>query len=133
MVGCAELKIITLKLYFSIVDCQDGDMKKKIIIVIIFSALCVGLFGRRTFATSCVDMEFVFARGSGGVYQQSDEWETYRRVMTKMAGRIGMEKYRFVEVDYPAVSVTIPANAVGAYISAGKYYEFGKSVNAGVV
>ena len=91
------------------------------------------IFGGRALATDCVDVEFIFARGSGGVYEENVEYQTYRRVMTKMADRIGMASYRFTDVDYPAVSVSDPlTNAVGAYISAGKYYNFGKSVNAGV-
>ena len=105
-------------------------MKK--ILIIIFCVVGSLLFGRRASAASCVDIEFVFARGSGGVHVENVEYQTFMRVMTKMADRIGMASYRFTDVDYPAVSVSIPANAIGAYISAGKYYEFGKSVSAGV-
>ena len=104
---------------------------KKIFIVI----LCmVGglLFGGRASAASCVDIEFVFARGSGGVHVENVEYQAFVRTMTKMANRIGMASYRFTDVDYPAVSVSVPANAIGAYISAGKYYAFGRSVTSGV-
>lgn len=108
----------------------DG-MKK--IFILVLSLLGVQLFGGQSFAASCVDVEFVFARGSGGVYQENVEYQTFQQVMTKMANRIGMASYRFTDVDYPAVSVSDPlTNAIGAYISAGKYYAFGKSVNAGV-
>ena len=103
------------------------------ILVIVLSLFGVMLFGGRSFAASCVDIEFVFARGSGGVYQENVEFQTFQRVMTKMADRIGMASYRFTDVDYPAVSVSDPlTNAIGAYISAGKYYAFGRSVNAGI-
>ena len=117
-------------LFYLAVDCFDWGMKA--IIVLVLSLCLTMLFGGRSFAASCVDIEFVFARGSGAAYQQSDEWQAFRRVMTKMADRISMTSYRFVDVDYPAVAVSSPGVAVGAYISAGKYYQFGRSVSAGV-
>ena len=48
----------------------DG-MKK--IFILVLSLLGVLLFGGQSFAASCVDVEFVFARGSGGVYQENVE------------------------------------------------------------
>lgn len=83
-------------------------------------------------STDCVDLEFVFARGSGAEYEKSDMWLKYQSEMKKLAERLGYS-YRITDVEYPAVSVIDPiSNAIGAYVSAGQYYEFGRSVKAGV-
>ena len=83
-------------------------------------------------STDCVDLEFVFARGSGAEYQKSDMWLKYQSEMKKLSERLGYT-YRITDVEYPAVSVIDPfTNAIGAYVSAGQYYEFGRSVKAGV-
>lgn len=83
-------------------------------------------------STDCVDLEFVFARGSGAEYQKSDMWLKYQSEMKKLSERLGYS-YRITDVEYPAVSVIDPfTNAIGAYVSAGQYYEFGRSVKAGV-
>lgn len=82
--------------------------------------------------TGCVDIEFIFARGSGAEYMNSDMWFKYESEMSKLARRYNYS-FRVTDVDYPAVSIIDPiTNAVGAYVSAGKYYEFGRSVRAGV-
>ena len=113
------------------IDRFARGMKK--LFILLFAVMGAFLWGGCVSAASCADVEFVFARGSGGVYQENVEYQTFKRVMTKMADRIGMASYRFTDVDYPAVSVSDPiTNALGAYISAGKYYKFGRSVNAGV-
>lgn len=83
-------------------------------------------------STDCVDIEFVFARGSGAEYEKSDMWLKYQSEMKKLSERLSYS-YRITDVEYPAVSVIDPfTNAIGAYVSAGQYYEFGRSVKAGV-
>lgn len=52
--------------------------------------------------------------------------------MAKVAKRSGYS-YRVTDLNYPAISVSIPANAIGAKLGAGKSFEFGRSVSAGVV
>ena len=51
--------------------------------------------------------------------------------MAKAAKRRGLS-FRVTDLDYPAVSVTSPLNAIGAKIGAGKAFTFGRSVNKGV-
>jgi hypothetical protein len=78
--------------------------------------------------SDCVDLQFVFARGSGAPQDTSGEWYTFRDLMSDFATR---RNYSFVVMDlqYPAVSVRDPiTNALGAAVSAGQYYEFGHSV-----
>ena len=83
-------------------------------------------------STDCVEIEFIFARGSGAEYMNSDMWLKYESEMSRLAQRLGYS-YRITDVVYPAVSIMDPpTNAIGAYVSAGKYYEFGRSVQIGV-
>jgi len=51
--------------------------------------------------------------------------------MSKAAKRQGYS-YRVTDLDYPAVSVNAPLNALGAKISSGKAFAFGRSVKSGV-
>jgi len=104
---------------------------KRVLALVLSVVFCL-IFARQSSATECVDVEFVFARGSGGSYQQSDEYLAFKRNLTKMTDRISMASFRFTDVDYPAIAIDSPKIAIGAYVSAGKYYEFGRSVAAGV-
>ena len=51
--------------------------------------------------------------------------------MAKVAKRQGYS-YRVTDLDYPAISVATPTNALGAKIGAGKAFAFGRSVGVGV-
>ncbi len=51
--------------------------------------------------------------------------------MAKVAKRRGYS-YRITDLDYPAVTVKNPINAVGAKIGGGKAFAFGRSVTSGV-
>ena len=79
-------------------------------------------------SSDCVDIQFVFVRGSGAARNESSEWRAYEDAMSTFARK---RNYSFVvtDLDYPAVSVTSPfTNALGAVVSAGEYYKFGQSV-----
>ncbi len=52
--------------------------------------------------------------------------------MAKVAKRRGYS-YRVSDLDYPAISVATPINALGAKIGGGKAFAFGQSVSAGVL
>ena len=78
-----------------------------------------------------MDVEFVYARGSGATQNTSTEWKEFRRVMTKVSTRLGIS-YRVTDLSYPAISIAEPSHAIGAWISAGKAFEFGRSVASGV-
>ena len=51
--------------------------------------------------------------------------------MAKVAKRRGYN-YRTTDLDYPAISVNTPSNAIGAKIGGGVAFSFGKSVDKGV-
>ena len=80
---------------------------------------------------NCRDVEFVYARGSGSARYDTDEWRQFKSAMTKVAKRRGYT-YRITDLDYPAVTVKNPMNAVGAKIGGGKAFAFGRSVASGV-
>ena len=78
----------------------------------------------------CHDLEFVYARGSGAGSYDSEEWRAFKSAMDYAARDKGYS-YDVTDIDYSAVSVAPIKNLFGAYVSAGKSYEFGKSVNDG--
>lgn len=73
----------------------------------------------------------MFARGSGAKQNSSAEWKEFQRVMAKISDKLGLN-YRVTDLSYPAISVRQPSHAVGAWISAGKAFEFGRSVASGI-
>ena len=84
------------------------------------------------YVASCNDLEVIFARGSGAPLDISEEF----LAVANAAQRITNEFYlgtHTIDLPYPAVSVgdNIP-RLIGAYVSAGKSYEFGASVATGV-
>lgn len=80
--------------------------------------------------SSCRELEFVFARGSGAVRGESAEWREFERTMTIVAERRG-KSYRVTDLDYPAISVANLVHLAEAYVSSGRAYAFGRSVEAG--
>ena len=79
----------------------------------------------------CYELEVVFARGSGGKQYETAEFDA----VADAAHAITEEYYlstRTTDLDYPAVDVSNPGRLVGAFVSAGKAYEFGDSVAEGV-
>ena len=80
---------------------------------------------------TCSDYEFIFARGSGQSLDASD-FNAFKSEITK---RFKRENISFYEVGssqngYPAVALDF-STALGAYISAGKSYRYGDSINRG--
>lgn len=95
-----------------------------------------------TFAVSestCADVEFIFARGSG----ESLGSDTYRAwedsLISELDEELGAQSlsYHFHELEYPAVRVAGDLKGIinlgGAAISGGEAYAFGESVSAGVI
>lgn len=127
-------------LFYIFDDVYDTSMKRflGVLVGVIVTSACLaaGAFATDMPSVSpaldCRDIEFIFARGSGAEYQRSDMWLKYESEMSKLAQKLNYSA-RVTDVVYPAVSVTEPlTTALGAYISAGKYYEFGASVRDGV-
>ena len=111
---------------------------------VIVSALLCSCFGGVTRVAEsesggCKDIVFVFARGSGAKLGEKDA-TAFRDEMTKVGRGL---KTKFYELgsethggaQYPAASISDAkglTTAVGALVSAGQGYEFGKSVDSGV-
>lgn len=92
-----------------------------------------------TVDSMCRDVETVFARGSGQDFA-GDEYDRFSGQLSLRIARdnvtihqyeLGTEVYN--NAKYPAVSVdnALNGNAVGAYISGGAAFDYGKSVAAG--
>lgn len=93
-------------------------------------------------AARCDDVQFIFARGSGEALQGPSE-TAWRTELTKLLGTKSNLQYSFYELgsspqggsQYPAAAVSGSAsgigNLLGAYISAGSAFAFGRSVQAG--
>lgn len=79
----------------------------------------------------CSDLVVIFARGSGGEYGETAEYEAVVAAAQKITNEYNLGTYTF-DLDYPAVDVSNVGRLVGAFVSAGKAYEFGESVRAGV-
>ena len=84
-----------------------------------------------SFVWACYDLELVYARGSGGEYETTAEYQAVAEAADKIRGEFGLSVYSH-DLNYPAVGVSSPKRLLGAYVSAGKSYEFGDSVRIGV-
>lgn len=94
-----------------------------------------------TFAKSCQDVQFIFARGSGEQLNDTsyNAWRTNITTFLKSSKL----QYSFYELgsqkqsghQYPAVSVSDDlegfGNLLGAYIGRGQFFDFGYSVDEG--
>lgn len=88
----------------------------------------------RTFnvhATDCKDIELVFARGSGETRNTDQSFLEFKSTLEEKlkTTRLG---YDFIDLDYPAISVSDPSVMLGAFFSGGGSFAFGDSVSAGV-
>ncbi len=90
-------------------------------------------------ATSCDDVKFVFARGSGQKLNDR-EYQAFKHELKTELSRGGSNlRYSFYELgaasysgaSYQAVDIT-PLNMIGAKISAGSASSYGVSVNEGI-
>ncbi|MBQ3325584.1 cutinase family protein [Candidatus Saccharibacteria bacterium] len=106
--------------------------------IVAFAVGCTPL-ATPTSASSCDDVQFIFARGSG---QELNEME-YRFFESHITNNIKLTlpelKYSFYELgsksidnyQYPAVDLGF-VSAITATISGGSAFKFGKSVNQGI-
>ena len=83
------------------------------------------------YVTACSDLEIIFARGSGGKINETEEFKAVVGAAQEIADEYYLGSFT-IDLDYPAVDVSNVGRLVGAYVSAGKSYEFGDSVKAGV-
>lgn len=84
----------------------------------------------------CPGLRIVFARGSGGVQWEDQNYLAYKNTIEEKIKTTGID-YEFIDLDYPAVAVGFSDSetiltTLGAYVGSGEAYEFGKSVATGV-
>ena len=84
-------------------------------------------------ASGCPDLRVVFARGSGGERWQDANYLSFKIAIEAKLATVNLN-YEFIDLDYPAVGVGVDrlGTTIGAFIGAGKAYEFGDSVKTGV-
>ncbi len=92
-------------------------------------------------ATSCDDVQFIFARGSGEALSDVS-FNAWHSALERQVSRLAL-KYSFYELgssahggyQYPAVSVSNGLGGImtlaGAYVSGGSAFDFGASVDQG--
>ncbi len=81
--------------------------------------------------SNCYDLEVVYARGSGGEYENTREYYELKAASESIFATHGYT-VRFSDLDYPAPDMSSPLRMLRAYVSAGKAYEFGRAVRQGV-
>lgn len=85
-------------------------------------------------AEDCKDVKIVFARGSGGERWNDQNYLAWKDGIENKLPTTSLT-YEFVDLDYPAVGIGIDKLGVtiGALVGAGDDYEFGESIDKGVV
>ncbi len=81
--------------------------------------------------SNCYDIEVVFARGSGGEYENTQEYFELKKTADQIFADFNRTA-RFADLDYPATDVSAPIRLIRAFVSAGRGYEFGRGVRQGV-
>jgi len=113
-----------------------GIMKK---LLCIFSSFLIVCFGTNCFAsevpvrdgdTDCSAVEVVFARGSGGEYENTREYFELKEASEDIH-RVYGHTVHFSDLDYPAVDMSSPLRLLGAVVSAGRAYDYWRSVRRG--
>ncbi len=110
-------------------------MLKYFVLILVLFASTLPLGNSKTVqAESCPELKIVFARGSGGERWKDDNYLEFKRALTEKLPVLGLT-YEFLDLDYPAVGVGLDNLGVtlGAFFGAGDAYEFGDSVDAGVL
>ena len=117
-------------------------MKRMKKILIFFSIAFVAAFGisSKCYADffvvdgqiwQCFDLEIIYLRGSGQTVYDSAEYYALKKAASKITDEYRLSAY-VKDLRYPAVEVSSVGHLIGAYISAGKAFEFGDSVKSGV-
>ncbi|MBR1875167.1 cutinase family protein [Candidatus Saccharibacteria bacterium] len=76
----------------------------------------------------CSDFEAIFLRGSGQKIEDSD----FKAFQKALEEQNVSSKIEFLDLDYPAVSVSNFSMALSTYLSAGESYKFKSSVENGI-
>lgn len=76
----------------------------------------------------CKKYEAIFLRGSGQSVEDNKDFKAFKEALEKNVS-VDLD---FMDLNYPAVSITNFSTILSTYISAGESYEFGESVEAGI-
>lgn len=108
-------------------------IKKGIILTLIIGIIASGRVSAYGFNPDigCHDLEIVYARGSGAKQDTSAEYDMVSDTAGKIASVYSMS-VAVSDLHYDAVGVSTIGHLIGAFISAGKSYAFGRSVRGGV-
>lgn len=82
-------------------------------------------------AENCNDLELVFIRGSGEIQNENRSFQEFIDSLDPKLKTTNL-KYEFIDLDYPAIAVDNFGTILGAFISGGTAYEYGKSMDIGV-
>ncbi len=117
-------------LHFFAAPCKNWLMKKLLVLIAVF-ALFGGANCYAEEYVSCPDIRFVFARGSGAPYTSSDEFLEVVDAINSLHKRYSFTSEVY-DLNYSAVAMNSATRLVGAFVSAGKAYSYGRSVRDGV-
>ena len=86
-----------------------------------------------TLGEDCPNLKIIFARGSGEVWQENDNFIAFKNALQSKLDTISLN-YEILDLNYPAIGVGLdhPLISLGAFFGGGESYKFGDSVNAGV-
>ena len=117
-------------------------MKQKCFFMAILMALSLAINSTPVYpaeaATACKDYEVIFARGSGSKLGDADYVSFTKSLRAKLAA--ANVSYSFYELgtkvqggyQYPAVEVSNLGTLLGAKVSAGRAFSYGRSVKQGI-
>ncbi len=88
---------------------------------------------QNTSARTCLDLRVIFARGSGNIRNEDQNFQAFRSTIESKLQTTSLS-YDFLDLDYPAVSIGFNnlLVSIGALVSGGDSFTFGESVNSGV-
>lgn len=81
-------------------------------------------------AENCNDLELIFTRGSGEIQNENRSFQEFINSLEPKLKTTTL-KYKFIDLDYPAIAVNDFGIMLGAFISGGTAYEYGKSMDIG--
>lgn len=82
-------------------------------------------------AEDCSDYEFIFARGSGQSLGDADYAAYKDSIASEINSSVSFYELGTANNGYPAIGIDFNT-ALGAYVSAGKSYKYGESIELGV-
>lgn len=110
-----------------------GDyMKLKKLLLLTLLLCSVFLPPPNTHADSCPNLQLIFIRGSGDSLN-GPSFQAFKNALIPKLQTTALS-YTFIDLDYPAVPIGLNnfSTSLGALVSGGESYKFGRSINAGV-